>query len=746
MWGSFMEKAKDLAVNLDKQINESVGLEVESTPATTNSTSESEAKSGDAWNDDFDFEEEQQEVQVQGQAEEPLPPVQSQNQEMELNKGNEISVTPPEPVESMTDFEDAERIMETPVPDQSAESVDMIQPAAPPSSEEVASPEGWDAGDEDIEIPEDEEGPEEYLVTESSSKEDKPSLQQESFQPQPRQESLPESPREETTPPFPSEPSPSTKHVPIFASGMLSSLAHRAEAIAHQAESFVQLPSHRMEATKPVSSGAISSLLSAFPITSVSSSKLQETASATATATASGWNEDGDEDLHFDDDEDSGDQKNEEKHNEEMKKVEASPSVELEGTVQVDGPTNTPEEVITVTSPVRSVAVELIDADTIPGHPMTSEPTPVIAANNIEEDPRYRQLLQQLQLREQQLSNKSNQLTQLQELMEQQERELNKKINETKEEAKKRIMRAKERCDAAEAKVQQLQSVSSADAASQSQLIQALREEGEKLAHKQSAMEQAVRAAKLESRELAEHLTVETNAKKEALAKITQLESDLKTTKEFLTAARKGESQAGKLEQDLLTARSDAELKAATILSLQQQIKELNAEGKELQEELKRTRKEAQQAAQLEKKTLRQEHHDMINDLETKLRTTEREAAVREDALRHEVSELRKRWQDAVRRADGKFLVLMSLFFGSTFYGSTLIYIIFLHYQLFLWMYSRARLHCYDNWRVWNAKIEPEQRIGRNWKADFDQNWKRLSFRMRHLQRSVLNSKLNIRV
>ena len=55
-----------------------------------------------------------------------------------------------------------------------------------------------------------------------------------------------------------------------------------------------------------------------------------------------------------------------------------------------------------------------------------------------------------------------------------------------------------------------------------------------------------------------------------------------------------------------------------------------------------------------ESKKLKKEHNDLLSDLENKLRTSEREANMREDALRHEVTEIRKRWQDAVRRADGK--------------------------------------------------------------------------------------------
>ena len=52
-------------------------------------------------------------------------------------------------------------------------------------------------------------------------------------------------------------------------------------------------------------------------------------------------------------------------------------------------------------------------------------------------------------------------------------------------------------------------------------------------------------------------------------------------------------------------------------------------------------------------KNLQKEHNDVIKDLELKLHTSECEANVREDSLRHEVNELHKRWQDAVWRADG---------------------------------------------------------------------------------------------
>ena len=288
----------------------------------------------------------------------------------------------------------------------------------------------------------------------------------------------------------------------------------------------------------------------------------------------------------------------------------------------------------------------------------TDAASAISVAGSIEEDPRYVKLREQLKLREDQLANKAEQLNELQSLMETQEADYKKKLLETREEAKKRIQRAKERCEAAEAKLKSGASSGAEDSAKQEQIIKALREEGQALAMKQAAMEQAVRAAKAESRQMAEQLEDEAAQKEEALEKISKLEMELKITKESLSAARKGESQAGKLENDLLAARSDAESKATTILSLQQQIKELTAESKELKTEIQNTRKAAAHEAQQEKSSLRREHNDMIADLEIKLRTTEREAGVREDALRHEVAELRKRWQDAVRRADGKLVYL----------------------------------------------------------------------------------------
>ena len=268
----------------------------------------------------------------------------------------------------------------------------------------------------------------------------------------------------------------------------------------------------------------------------------------------------------------------------------------------------------------------------------------------------YRQLVEQLQTelqqREAQLFSKTEQLTSMETMFEAEKLELVQIIENTKIEAKRRIQLAKERVEKAEAHAAQLSRGQSEDAQKQAQIISELRSEGEKLAHKQAEMERAVRSAKGEARKLREALEMEQVAKDEALDTIDQLQIELKTAKEQLNSARKGEAQATKLESELQSSREDAERKASTILSLEQQVKELKSEAKDLMTELEAARKGAAIETEREQKKLRKEQSNLIDDFEAKLRIAEKEAAVREDALRTEVSELRKRWQDAVRRAD----------------------------------------------------------------------------------------------
>eukprot|EP00533_Pseudo-nitzschia_delicatissima_P009533 CAMPEP_0116103398 /NCGR_PEP_ID=MMETSP0327-20121206/13861_1 /TAXON_ID=44447 /ORGANISM="Pseudo-nitzschia delicatissima, Strain B596" /LENGTH=1170 /DNA_ID=CAMNT_0003595501 /DNA_START=212 /DNA_END=3724 /DNA_ORIENTATION=+ len=387
-----------------------------------------------------------------------------------------------------------------------------------------------------------------------------------------------------------------------------------------------------------------------------------------------GWDEDNDDDF-FEDDKNEDEQVAEKESenttdiatnfpsanldSKEKVKTEESTSsfVKLSPTSSISTPELVPQKIPIPQQPKEEGEKDL-SGETSSPPPMTKTvKTPPIAASaapvtNIEDDPRFQKLQETLRLREEQLIDKGTQLNELQLLLESRDEQHKKKLSDTKEEAKKRILRAKERCEAAEVKLAARSSGDSDDAKKKQLIIDELMEEGQALAKKQSVMERAVRDANAETRALAEELRQESHGKQEALQKIEELQSKCKSLTDSLNYARKGESQAGKLENDLLSSRADAEEKASTILSLQQRLKESVAESKELQRVIDETRKSAAHEAQQEKTSMRREHNDLIGDLEQRLRTTEREAGVREDALRHEISEIRKRWQDSVRRAD----------------------------------------------------------------------------------------------
>ena len=257
----------------------------------------------------------------------------------------------------------------------------------------------------------------------------------------------------------------------------------------------------------------------------------------------------------------------------------------------------------------------------------------------------------QLSIRESQIAQKSELMASIMSSHEAEKDELRLRIKETKEEAKRRISKAKERVEALE-RSSMKNSVSAEDIASKDETINALREEGQKVALKQSEMEKAVRSALTESRELMALLDEERAKKEKATEKAASLESDLKRMKEELVTARKGESQASKLESELQSLKEEADRKDASNLLLQQQIKELKAEMKELRQGMDAMQKDAIIESKRENDKLKKEHSDLLAEMEMKLRACERDASVREDALRSEVAELRKRWQDAVRRAD----------------------------------------------------------------------------------------------
>ena len=59
MWGNFMDKAKEMAANIDQQINESVGMETTTNTSSTltmkNDYDDANNENENAWNDDFEF-------------------------------------------------------------------------------------------------------------------------------------------------------------------------------------------------------------------------------------------------------------------------------------------------------------------------------------------------------------------------------------------------------------------------------------------------------------------------------------------------------------------------------------------------------------------------------------------------------------------------------------------------------------------------------------------------------------------
>ncbi len=268
------------------------------------------------------------------------------------------------------------------------------------------------------------------------------------------------------------------------------------------------------------------------------------------------------------------------------------------------------------------------------------------------------QLERELQQRKDQLESKAIQITTMVELHEKEKKVYETKLKETKDEAKKRISKAKEKVDEYKNKVAEANARANSvgsESNDQEKIIAALREEGQNLARKQSEMEHLVREARLDMRDLKKELESERSAKEKAQARIIDLESELKETKEDLKAAKQKGGLAEKLDSDLLAAREEREKNASIILGLEAKLKESKSRNNELQKEMEEEFKSKVAHLEQESASIRNEKDTILRDLESKLRTSERESNLREDSLRHEVGELRKRWQDAVRRCDGEF-------------------------------------------------------------------------------------------
>lgn len=270
-------------------------------------------------------------------------------------------------------------------------------------------------------------------------------------------------------------------------------------------------------------------------------------------------------------------------------------------------------------------------------------------------------LQSKLSTRETQLESKSSQLAELQSLHEAEKDSLRTTIKETKEEAKRRILRAKERVEDMQERlknttieIEQFRNNNNRDVQDKDSIIEELRKEGETLAKSQGKMNENVRKAREEIREL--NSTVEALRGEKATMQdvIAMQKQKIDEIEKNLSIANKEKDRALTLTKELSSTKETSQQHEAMKLSLEQEIKELKKSHEQYKKEMLEKQEAETEKINLHKKSIQREKEDFMADMEKKLRNTEKEANLREDALRRELEELRKRWQDAVNRADGK--------------------------------------------------------------------------------------------
>jgi len=585
MW-SLLEKGKELAANIDKQLNESVG--VDKTQAKTTIGKDSD----DAWNDDFEDDDLFDTSKIE---EKPVATFTEMHEEnvsaWDDGVGLGQEYTPPENVR---------RPPIIPI-----ESMSSMVSKDPPVFDQV----------------------EELKIEESNLEEPfKASFETKEPSPQKLEPQLDETPPVESL---------STRvslgglwnQATIATAGILENIDKSEPKTERQISHSLGDTKHNPEERKAA--------LSDENITPVESSVVKEESTSIATAVEeeqdAGWEND-----LYDDDEEDDDDEDDDEDGKRIESPESDTKVVSKEAPKTSETVETPPATITIPSADDAATEERFRVQE-EEHEMTL----------VKLKTQLNQVQSQLQQRERQVAQKAEQIASMLSIHESEKEELQSKIVQTKEEAKRRIIKAKERVETMEATM-----TGKEDSAAKDETIAALRDEGQKLAVKQSEMSQAVRAAKGETRELTFTLEEEVDKKEKALDKIISLEAELKKIKEDLASSRKGETRAVKLESELVSLKEEADRKEAANMSLQQHVKELKAENKELVKDLESIQKGALIESKRESHKLKREHGDMLSDMEVKLRTAERDASVREDSLHQEVNELRRRWQDAVRRAD----------------------------------------------------------------------------------------------
>mmetsp|Transcript_24419 Transcript_24419/g.37679 ORF Transcript_24419/g.37679 Transcript_24419/m.37679 type:complete len:1125 (+) Transcript_24419:75-3449(+) len=278
--------------------------------------------------------------------------------------------------------------------------------------------------------------------------------------------------------------------------------------------------------------------------------------------------------------------------------------------------------------------------------------------NSIEMNKRIREqsleienLRKQLSVREDQLRKKSMEMANLNDHYESELDGLKSKVAETKAEAKRRILKAKERVEDMQKRLAAA-TATAQDDENKDAIIEELRKEGSALAQQQSTFEQSIRLARKDVRDLSDSLEDEKEKNGALEGKVKAITDELRETSKRLDLAKEGQKRALKLEEELDKKSEELVSNVSLQRSLKEKVDQLRVELAISKDETEKAKQGLISKGEQESERLKKEKDDLYKDLEAKLRMSEKEANLREDALRHEVSELRKRWQDAVRRAD----------------------------------------------------------------------------------------------
>jgi len=268
-----------------------------------------------------------------------------------------------------------------------------------------------------------------------------------------------------------------------------------------------------------------------------------------------------------------------------------------------------------------------------------------------EQSSQIEQLRRELQAREEQLASKSIESANLNEQHELELVKLKDKLDDIKAEAKKRIQKAKQRVEEMQKHLNAAAS-KARDDDDKDEIIKALREEGAALAQSQSTIERSLRSTRKEMRELKGELEDERALYTSLQKSVEELQSEVKQLSSDLKEAREGEKHAKQLQDDLDETSEKLRVSTSAQKRMKEKIEKLESDIVQAKSDTETAKLGLINEGEKEKEHLKKQRDDIFKEFEVKLRISEKEASVREDALRHEANELRKRWQDAVRRAD----------------------------------------------------------------------------------------------